>query len=266
MAGPTAVKGGTRQRDSSPVRTPRPPAPGRRLRLPSRRALVVALIAVVLLGGGGSWLLYGSPWLRVERVSTSGTGVLTPQEVKDAAAVPVGAPLISVDTGAIEDRLRRELPRIESVEAVRSWPHGIGLKVTERKPVLLIKKGRNFIEVDAAGVRFATVPRAPRGVPLLELSAERSPSLSRFGTDRLRREAVKVAGDLPSAIAGDTRAVKVRSYDSVVLELKSGRTVEWGSSEKGRAKGATLTALLKAAPKARHFDVSAPTAPAVSGS
>ena len=60
-------------------------------------------------------------------------------------------PLISVDTGAVEDRLRAALPRIDSVDVVRSWPHGIGLKVTERKPVLLIEKGGKFIEVDADG-------------------------------------------------------------------------------------------------------------------
>lgn len=80
------------------------------------------------------------------------------------------------------------------------------------------------------------------------------------------REAVRVAGDLPPAVARDTRAVRVRSYDDVSLELSGGRTVAWGSGEKGDTKATTLTALMKAAPKARHFDVSVPTAPASSGS
>lgn len=55
------------------------------------------------------------------------------------------------------------------------------------------------------------------------------------------------------------------SYDSVVLELTGGRSVTWGG-EQSDAKGRALNALLKAAPKAGHFDVSVPTAPAVSGS
>jgi cell division protein FtsQ len=214
--------------------------------------------------------LYGSRWLRVEHVSVSGTSVLTPQQVREAADVPVGDPLISVDTDAIETRLRSELPRIDSVDVVRSWPHGIGLKVTERKPVLLVQKGRNFVEVDDEGVRFATVSEAPRGVPLLERetssSSSASASLRRFGEDRLVREAVKVAGALPAALARDTRVVNVRSYDDISLELSGGRTVAWGSAEKGAAKARTITALMKASPAARHFDVSAPTAPASSGS
>lgn len=261
MAGPTTAERGERQKlESGP---PRPPFLGR-LRRPHR--LIILILAVVLAGAATLWILYGSPWLRVERVSASGTRVLTPGQVRKAADVPVGSPLVSVDTGAIEARLRRKLPRIDSVDVVRSWPHGISLNVTERTPVLLIEKGANFIEVDDEGVRFATVSDAPKNVPSLELAVSRPESLRRFPTDRLVRAAVRIAGDIPSAVARDTRAVKVRSYDAVSLELKDGRTVAWGSGENGRAKARTLTALMKAAPKARHFDVSAPTAPASSGS
>ena len=91
-------------------------------------------------------------------------------------------------------------------------------------------------------------------------------SARRFPAERLTRAAVDVARDLPAAVARTTRTVTVRSYDSVTLELGGGRTVLWGSAEQGRAKARTLTALMKAAPRARHFDVSVPTAPASSGS
>ncbi|UQX04930.1 FtsQ-type POTRA domain-containing protein [Streptomyces sp. RerS4] len=228
--------------------------------------VLAVLAAAVLLAAGGTWVFYGSSWLRVEKVTTSGTEVLTPEQILTAAAVPVGAPMVGVDTEEIASRLRGRLPRIDSVDVVRSWPHGIGLKVTERKPVLLIRKDADFIEVDASGVRFDTVAKAPAGVPVLELSAEHSPSARRFDEARLLREAVGIAGALPEAIAKETLQVKVGSYDSVVLELTKGRTVVWGSGELGDAKGRALTALLKAAPDADHFDVSVPTAPAVSGS
>ncbi|MFG2608235.1 cell division protein FtsQ/DivIB [Streptomyces sp. NPDC048514] len=264
MAGPTTAERGERQQESSG-----PPPARRRAR---RRLLAIVALAVILLllGAGGAWALYGSHWLRVERVSVSGTLVLTPAQVREAAAVPVGAPMVSIDTDALEARFRRKLPRIHTVDVVRAWPHGIGLKVTERTPALLIRKGADFVEVDDEGVRFATVPRAPIGVPMLELSVARTGSgaaaFRRFGTDRLVREAVRVAGALPAAVARDTRTVRVRSFDAISLELRGGRTVAWGSGENGRAKARTLTALMKAVPGARYFDVSVPTAPASSGS
>ncbi|CAM5539669.1 Cell division protein FtsQ OS=Streptomyces glaucescens OX=1907 GN=ftsQ PE=3 SV=1 [Streptomyces glaucescens] len=97
-------------------------------------------------------------------------------------------------------------------------------------------------------------------------SRSASASLRRFGEPRLVREAVRVAGALPAAVARRTRTVEVRSFDDITLKLAGGRTVAWGSGEKGAAKARTLTALMKAAPDARHFDVSVPTAPASSGS
>ncbi|MEV6244958.1 FtsQ-type POTRA domain-containing protein [Streptomyces sp. NPDC051742] len=265
-AGPTtAEKSGASTSKGSSDGPSRTGARNRKFRVPGARVLLIAL-AVLALAAGGVWALYGSAWFRVERVKTYGTSVLTPREVEEVAAVPVGAPLVSIDTEAIEARLRQRLPRIESVDVVRSWPHGIGLKVTERKPVLLMRKGGKFVEVDATGTPFATVDTAPRGVPLLVLDAASSPSLRRFDGDRLLREAVRVRGELPAEIARDTRVVRVTSYDSVTLELTRGRSVFWGSGEHGPVKARVLTALLKATPKAGHFDVSAPTAPASSGS
>ncbi|MES9553619.1 MULTISPECIES: FtsQ-type POTRA domain-containing protein [unclassified Streptomyces] len=264
MAGPTTAQRGAAQQKDSPARPPRPRPEGRRL--PSHRTLIVSGVLTLLLASGVVWALYGSSWLRTEQVRTTGVDVLTPAEVETAAAVPMGIPLISVDTDVIAARLRQKLPRIDSVDVVRSWPHGIGLKVTERQPVLLVKKGAKFIEVDAKGVRFATVDKSPGGVPLLELKPVQSASLRRFGSARLVREAVRVAGELPGGVAKDTRVVRVTSYDSISLELTRGRTVVWGSGEGGPVKVKVLTALMKAAPKAGHFDVSAPTAPAASGS
>ncbi|MFG3283897.1 cell division protein FtsQ/DivIB [Streptomyces sp. NPDC048111] len=271
MAGQTTAQRGGGPRGTSPNSAksgrsgPRPPG-ARRWRLPRRRGLLVICVAAVVLAAGLIWLLYGSTWLRVEQVKTTGTRVLTPGEVESIAAVPIGSPLISVDTDGIEARLRQKLPRIDSVEVVRSWPHGIGLKVTERRPVLVVKNGGKFDEVDDGGVRFATVPQPVKGVPQLELTLSQSPSVRRFGTGRLVLEAVRITGELPPAVARETRSVRISSYDAVTLELTGGRSVLWGSDEEGELKGRTLSALMKARPKAVRFDVSAPTAPAVSGS
>ncbi|MFC4497474.1 cell division protein FtsQ/DivIB [Streptomyces ovatisporus] len=249
---------------------PRPAAerdrrPRLRLRLPGR-LLLLALVLTLVLGGFGAWALYGSDWVTVERVSVSGNEVLTEKQVRTAARIPVGAPLLSVDRAAAERRLRSRLPRLDTVDVVRAWPHGIGVKVTERKPELAMKEDGNFVEVDDEGVRFAVVPKQPKDVPLLAMEVQGSAGLRHFGSERLRREAVSVAGSLPKSVARNTRTVRVRSYDSITLELTGGRTVLWGSGEHRAAKAKSLAALLKAAKDARHFDVSVPSAPAASGS
>ncbi|QLE71678.1 FtsQ-type POTRA domain-containing protein [Streptomyces rectiverticillatus] len=288
MAGPTTARRGgakssksVRPRSGAPSRPARKPAgrpPGRgprrgglRSRLPRGRRLVLWAVAAVLAGGAAGWALYGSTWLRATRVEVSGARVLTPDEVRAAAGVRLGGPLVSVDTDAIEERLRDALPRIASVRVERSWPHTVALKVVERQPKAIVQdvaKGGRFIEIDGEGVRFATVDQAPGGVPRLsvESSDAAAASLRRFGPERLEREGVRVAEALPEAVRADTRTIRVRSYDSITLELTGGRTVVWGSGERGEAKARALTALLKAARGADRFDVSAPSAPAASGS
>ncbi|MGH3309321.1 MAG: cell division protein FtsQ/DivIB, partial [Streptomyces sp.] len=233
---------------------------------PRGRRLLLLTLAPVALAGFGVWALYGSSWLRVERVSVSGNQVLTGDQVRAAARIPVGTPVGSVDGTAAERRLRAALPRLGDVQVVRAWPHGIGLKVTERKAELVIGKAGKYVEVDDEGVRFATVPQQPKGVPLLAMEVRRSAGLRHFGAARLRREAVAATTALPESVARETRTVRVRSYDSITLELTGGRTVLWGSGERGTAKAKSLTALMKAAKGAEHFDVSVPSAPASSGS
>lgn len=250
----------------------RPPSRSRgawsraRVRTARLRALLVVFALALALTGFGAWALYGSNWVLVERVSVSGNKVLTKEQVRAVARIPVGTPLLSVDRAAVQHRLTSALRRLAEVRVVRAWPHGIGIEVTERKPELVMRQAAKFVEVDAEGVRFDVVPEQPEGVPLLVMEVERSAGLRHFGMERLRREAVRVATSLPESVAHDTRTVRVRSYDSITLELTGGRTVLWGSGQQGSAKAESLTALMKASEDARHFDVSVPSAPASSGS
>ncbi|PRH79081.1 cell division protein FtsQ, partial [Streptomyces solincola] len=237
--------------------------PRPRRRLPPPRVLLLGLAALAL-AGGGAWVLYGSSWLRVEATAVTGVRVLTPAQVEAAADVPEGAPLASVDTDAIARRLSEKLPRIETVDVSRSWPGTVELSVVERRPVLLAAERGGYTEIDATGTRYANVKRPPAGVPLLVVKPAASASLRRFGAEELTLSAVTVAGDLPRGPARETRRLTVVSYDSVTLELSRGRSVMWGSAENGAAKSRALTALMKAEPRAKTFDVSAPTAPAAS--
>ncbi|RKN06103.1 cell division protein FtsQ/DivIB [Streptomyces radicis] len=265
MAGATTAERGGLRRTSDSGRRP----PTRRRRWFGRpRLLAVLIVMAALLGGFGTWALYGSDWLRVERVSVrwhEGPRVLTADQVLEVADVPVGSPMASLDKGAIGDRLLAELPRLASVDVVRGWPHGVALKVTERSPAVLIATGGAFREVDGEGVVFGERAEALPGVPLLELELTESPSLRRFGEDRVRAEAVSVVDALPGSVREDLRVVRVASFDAITLELSGDRVVRWGSAEDSDAKATALAAVMNAADGARHFDVSAPSAPAASG-
>ncbi|MGP3970574.1 cell division protein FtsQ/DivIB [Streptomyces sp. 6N223] len=275
MAGATTAERGEERSGTDGSGPPPPPRrrPRPRLRLPRsprRRGLALLLALLLALGGFGTWALYGSDWLRIERVSVSwhdgSPRELTEDQILSAARVPVGSPMASLDRGAVRERLLDALPRLNSVDVVRAWPDGVSLKVTEREAEVLMRSADGYTEVDEGGVPFAEVARALPGVPLLELDLADTAGLRRFGEDRIRREAVAVAAALPDAVRRETRFIRVTSYDAITLELSGGRTVRWGSAEDSAAKADTLVLVMKAAEDATHFDVSVPSAPAVSGS
>nr|WP_202447002.1 FtsQ-type POTRA domain-containing protein [Streptomyces sp. SID5468] len=267
----------TRRAERETAGPPRPTPPAARRPRLSRRGLLLLLVAVAVVVAGCLAVLYLSPWLRVRQVRVTGVRALGAGQVRAAAAVPEGTALASVDTDAVAGRVRSGLPGVAAVEVVRSWPHTLTLNVTERTPAAVLEKDGKYVELDADGVRFATESTAPSGVPRVELatgsgtrdgSAGRDASSSNgyFGPDRLLRAAVQVATDLPAPVRKRTRVIQVRSFDAVSLQLDGGRTVVWGSAERGAQKSVALRALLKAAGGARHFDVSVPSAPAASGS
>lgn len=250
-------------RGGGPRRPPTAPSPHV---LRRRRTFVLGAVALAVLVGGGTWAVYGSSLLRAEHVKVSGNTGLTDDQIIRAAKVPLGGALVSVDEGAVRARVLKALPGIDQVDVGRSWPHTVSLHVTERTPSAVLASGSRFTEVDRDGVRFATVDRAPRGVPVVRLTDPQPASVRQFGTKGLLRAAIAVSAELPRSLRGHATAIRVRSYDGITVELSGGKDVMWGSAANGARKARVLTALMKAQPDATHYDVSAPIAPAASGS
>ena len=239
-----------------------PSAP--RLRL-SRRGVAVLAGLLAALVGAACWLVFCSSVLNVRTVLVSGTKVLTPSQVLAAARVPLGGPLERLDTGAVQARVLKALPRVARVQVSTEWPHTVRLRITERVAVAAVKDGDGYDQVDAGGVRFASGPTVPAGVPVVELALSpvgRS-SLPEFPEAELVDSAVQIAKALPPAVSRETIAVVVHSYDDMELQLAGGATVLWGSPERDARKAVVLTALLKQS--ATTYDVSAPDDPAVRG-
>ncbi|WP_042435473.1 cell division protein FtsQ/DivIB [Streptacidiphilus anmyonensis] len=240
----------------------RPPRPPVRL---SRRGIVVLCGLVAVLLGTGVWLVWFSSVFDVRTVTVVGLKALTRDQVLQAAQVPLGGPLEQLDTGAVEARVEKALPRVDHADVSTSWPHAVRIAVTERVPVAAVRgaDGRYALE-DTSGVRFVTLSAPPAGVPVVQLALSDAGrgELAQFPETVLVAGAVEVAKSLPPAIAGRTAAVVVHSYDDIELTLSGpSGTVYWGSPEQSARKAVVLAALLKQ--QAHGYDVSAPTDPAL---
>lgn len=227
--------------------------PTGRSRRPKLWALVLALVAAA---GFGAWAVWWSPLLDIRRVEVVGIHRLSTDEVRAAAAVPIGRPLARLDVGSIGHRVET-ISQVADVAVVRRWPHTIRIVVEERMAAVTVAGNGGFVLIDGTGFAFDTTGQRPGGVPLVVGADATS-----LGQDRVNA-VVETLAAVPSAVRAKVTEIAVPSAEAVTLTLKDGVHIVWGGAEDGPRKAEVLTALLRT--KAEVYDVSTPDAPVTRG-
>jgi len=210
--------------------------------------------AVAVLVGTGIWLLWFSSVLEARDVEVTGNGTLSTASVEKAARAPLGEPLVSADLTAIEARIEA-IASVRSASVSRSWPHTIHIDIVERVPVAVVSRGVGLQAVDEDGYLFGSYPTEPKDLPVIRTAPDvRREALA---------EAAAVIGSLRADIAAKVRHVDVETVDRILLRLKDGRRVMWGSADNSEQKAEVLADLLKATAtkKPGEIDVSVPGRP-----
>ncbi len=211
------------------------------------RWLVGGLIGMVVLGAG--YLIGFSPALSARAVTVAGAKVLTKGEVLGAAGVAAGTPLVWVDPAQVAERVSG-LPAVAEVTVTRNWPDRVAIAVTERKPRLAIPAGGGYLLADASGVVFQAVERAPSGLVVVEADPNQQRVLVDVGT---------VFSALSAKTAAKVSRLEAPTRDGIVLRMRDGSRVVWGSAEDSTLKSQVLEALLPLG--GTEFNVSAPAFP-----
>lgn len=180
-----------------------------------------------------------------------GTAVASAEAVAAASGIAVGDPIPAIDADAVQAAVRK-LPEVAAVEVRRVLPHEVILVVTERVAVATTQTGSRWRLLDGTGVVFGDFADRPLELPLIEAVRPEA-----------RRAAAKVAAALPLWLTVDLDRVRGLSRDDIRLELKDGRRVLWGSTDRERRKLQVLQPLLNL--PAEVYDVSAPDVPTTRG-
>lgn len=218
---------------------------------------ILATVLVVGAIGFAVYSLYFSPWLRVEGAEVSGTSQLSEDEVLAAAELPVDDALVRVDLDAIEARVEGRLTAVRSVDVSRQWPHDLRIEIEEWRPLAVVIEGSSFSFLAESGdtFTFSQMPKQPpTSLPEVRVGSQ---------ADRLAlEEAAAVVASLDDAVARLVDHVEVETADRIVLQLRNGSEVNWGSAEQSDEKAEVLLNLLDARPEAQTYDVSVPSLPA----
>ena len=209
--------------------------------------LIGALALVLLIGA--VYVVAFSPALSARAVTVNGAKVLSKTEVLDAAGVPAGTPLVWIDPDKVAERVSG-LPAVAEVTVSRDWPDKVRIAVTERRPRLAIPAGGGYLLADGSGVVFQAVENAPSGLVVVEADPNSQQVLVDVGT---------VFSALSGTTAGKVSRLEAPTQDGIVLRLRDGSRVVWGSAEDSALKSQVLDAMLPLG--GTVFNVSAPGFP-----
>lgn len=204
--------------------------------------VVVAVVAV-------AWF---TPLLSARSVSVVGNAGVSNDEVLSALAIPVGTPLLQVDTGAAAARVAA-IAKVDHARVERRYPSSIRVTVVERMPAVFYDAPEGTHLMDASGVAYAIEP-APPGVPRLTVA---TPGRD----DPATIDALTALTSLPPELRPQVTEVSAGSLSDIHLRLADGRQVVWGSVDGSPRKAAIVMPLL--GQPGQVFDVSSPDLPTV---
>ncbi|WP_316314349.1 FtsQ-type POTRA domain-containing protein [Clavibacter michiganensis] len=217
-----------------------------------RAGLLGALGAVLTLAIVVGIAVY-SPLLALRTVEVEGADRVSPSSIQAALSDQVGTPLPLVDLDRVGDELRA-FPLIRSYSTESRPPSTLVIRIVERTPVAVIQSGAGFDLVDPAGITIERTTARPDGYPLIDL-----PSAD-FSSPRFQAAAAVLVA-LPADFLPQVDSIQANTTDDVMLTLRSGKKVLWGSGERSIDKAQVLQALVKARGDVGSYDVSAPDAP-----
>jgi cell division protein FtsQ len=222
-----------------------------------RRLRITLVVASTIVVVGLAYLAVRSPLFDVDHIRVNGARSESATDIRAAARVHLGAPLLFVDTGAIARRVER-LPWVEHARVHRDLPGTLTITVTDYVPTAYVRAPGGRVALIASTGRVVALGRR---VPAAAVEIRGERVVPAVGSLLSPPEAADVLRQLPPRLRGRVGAIDVGG--GFALELRTGGQIRLGSVEHLRAKGVAALAVLDhlGATPFTYIDVSAPPAP-----
>ena len=191
---------------------------GERLR---RRVLWGSLLlALVILCG---FLTTRSELLDVDEIRVSGAAHTPAADVRSAAGITSGEPLLGLDLAEARTRIA-QLPWVKDVSSSRSWQGSVSFTISERSAVAALPMPAGWVTVDVDGRILSVAPEPQAGATAVEgLNLSGAATGGWLSRDHIAP--VRVAAALYEPVRSAVRAVVV-TPEGFILDLHApGRVV-----------------------------------------
>lgn len=220
-----------------------------------RRAWLIGIGSVVGVIAATA-LVALSPLMSLRTISVQGADRVDQSALTHALASQLGTPLALIDYRAVRNEIDR-FPLVRSYSTRVVPPGTLVVRIVERTPLGALAVHGGFDLVDQAGVVISHSAGRPAGYPVITLDGAPGSAAAH----RSFASSAAVLAALPAETLAQAKDITASSADDVTITLAHGIKVMWGGPAQSDLKAADLSALLKSAPGASLYDVSAPQSP-----
>ena len=217
--------------------------------------------ALGLLGAAAVlvWAVAFSPLLALRSgdVTVTGSdGTVQAADVQRIVAAHEGISLVRLDPAAVGREVADSLVRVRTARVTRSWPHGVRVDLTMRRPIAVHEVEQGYEVLDSEAVVLETVPAPPSGLVTIAGQDGAEPDA------RAVSAVTGVVGSLDAETLARVARGSAGATGQVTLVLSDGARVRWGDASESALKARVLKVLLSQ--RASVYDVSSPHAPTTS--
>lgn len=221
----------------------------------------MAVIGLLVLGLGG-WVVVNSAFFTIRDVRVEGGRNLSAEEIRRLADIRSGANLIMLPLDQVSARVEAH-PWILDAQVERDLPTTAVIRVIERTPGGWIEDADGLAIIAGDGTVLERVVEPPPGLPDLGTTPD---ALTVGERATVPGETLRVAASMGTPLRRHLESLEVRGTD-VVLRLREGGTVLYGSPDELSAKNRALGEMLRWANAEgiaiRTVDVRVPSAPSL---
>ena len=222
-----------------------------------RLRLLLLIIAVLSLGIGG-YFLSKSSLFDVDEIVIEGVSTELEGEVREAADINKGKPLLEVDSSSSSKRIEA-IPWVREARISRSWGGTITIRVSTREPVAAFLTEEGWVVVDIEGRVLDKEDELP--YDLLPIEEEvGSLSIGEWAPEQVI-PLIQVAGTISTELTGDVSSIK--GGNQIELLLFGGGKILFGDSSDIEEKALAAATILSQVDQSSvlHIDVRAPLTP-----
>jgi cell division protein FtsQ len=228
-------------------------------RISLKRLAIAVVAAVVVLGGGWLWFR-DSSLVAVKRVTVTGlsgpdVGAIRSSLVNEALTMST----LDYDARKLQNAVSG-YPFIHSLSVSTSFPHAMTIAVNERIPIATVDVAHRAVPIDAAGLLlYGTAVHGQ--LPVVPLRFEPGGATV---TATGAKAALAVLGAAPFQLIGHIASATWSDARGVIVQMRGGPQIYFGAPAQLRRKwGSAITVLADpASAGAAYIDVSNPVHPA----